>query len=87
MEVQLNLCFCSFFYFLRSNVQCHKQKWRVLFFIRIKLVAHVLACTRAIARIKWRRLVLIPPKNQKGFLSSSAYKVYLHTQGKKRALN
>ena len=49
-------CFCSFFHFLRSNVQCHKQKWRVLFFTRIKLVACVLACARAIARIKWRRM-------------------------------
>ena len=27
-----------------------------LFFTRIKLVASVLACARAIARIKWRRL-------------------------------
>ena len=42
-------------YFLHSNVpdnNCHKQKWRVLFFTRIKLVA----CARAIARTKWIRL-------------------------------
>ena len=48
----LNLCFCSFFRFLRSNVsnnKFHKQKWCVLFFARIKLVARVLASARAIA--------------------------------------
>ena len=51
--------FWSFFHFLHSNVpdkKCHKQKWRVLFFTRIKLVASVLVCARAIARIKWIRL-------------------------------
>ena len=36
--------------------KCHKQKWRVLFFTCIKLVARVLACVSAIARIKWRRV-------------------------------
>ena len=33
-------CFWSFFHFLNSNVpdkMCHKQKWHVLFFSRIKL--------------------------------------------------
>ena len=48
-----------FFHFPHSNVpnnKCHKQKWRVLFFTRIRLVACVLACARAIARIKWIRL-------------------------------
>ena len=34
----------------------HKQKWYVLFFTRIKVVAHVLVSTCAIACIKWRRL-------------------------------
>ena len=51
--------FLSFFHFLHSYVpdnKCHKQKWRVLFFTRIKLVASVLACARAIASIKWIRL-------------------------------
>ena len=46
-----------FFHFLYSNVRdnkCHKQKWRMLFSTRIKPVAHVLACPRAIAHIKWR---------------------------------
>ena len=50
----------NFFNFLHSNVpdnKRHKRKWRVLFFIRIKLVARVLACARAIARIKWTRLI------------------------------
>ena len=39
----LNLVFL-FFYLLRSNVidnKYHKQKWRVLFFTRIKIVARV----------------------------------------------
>ena len=43
------------FHFLRSNVpsnKCHKRKWRVPFFSRIKLVTRVLTCARAIARIK-----------------------------------
>ena len=42
-------CFCSFFHFLlfnSPNNKCHKLKWRVLFFTRIKLVARVLACAR-----------------------------------------
>ena len=53
--------FWSFFHFLHSNVpdiKCHKQKWRVLFFTRTKPVACVLACARAIARIKRKRLVM-----------------------------
>ena len=53
--------FSSFFCFLCSNVpdnKCHKQKWRVLFFTRFKLVVRVLACMSVIARIKWRRLLL-----------------------------
>ena len=57
----LNLMFL-FFHFLCSNVpdkKCHKQKWCVLFFTRIKLVMQVLECARAITRIKWRRLVKI----------------------------
>ena len=40
-------CFWSFYYFLSSNVpanKCHKQKWCMLFFTRIKLVASVLVC-------------------------------------------
>ena len=39
-----------FFHFLYSNVpnnNCHKQKWRVSFFARIKLVTRVCACDRA----------------------------------------
>ena len=45
-----------FFHFLHSNVQDNnfqKQKCRVLFFIQITLVNHVLPCARANARIKW----------------------------------
>ena len=45
-------CFWPLFHFFHSNVpdsKCHRQRWRVLFFARIKLA-------RAIARIKWRRL-------------------------------
>ena len=41
--------FWSFFHFLYFNVsdnKCYKQKWRVLFFTRIKLVASVLSCAR-----------------------------------------
>ena len=52
--------FCYFFHFLCSNVsdsKCHKQKWCVLFFTCIKLVAQVLACARVMTRIKWRRLL------------------------------
>ena len=54
--------FCFFFHFLCFNVpdnKCHKQKWCLLFFTRIKLVACVLACVRAIACIKWRRLQVV----------------------------
>ena len=45
----LNLMFLFFLSFssFQSNVpenKCHKQKWHMLFFTRIKLVAHVLAC-------------------------------------------
>ena len=45
----------SFFRFLYSNIadsKSHKQKWHVLFFTHIKLVACVLVCVR----IKLRRL-------------------------------
>ena len=45
----------SFSLFKWDN-KCHKQKWRVLFFTRIKLVASVLACAHVIAHTKWRRL-------------------------------
>ena len=48
------------FRFLHSNApdnKCHKQKLRILFFTRIKLVTRVLACACAIARIKCRRLL------------------------------
>ena len=34
----------------------------MLFFTQIKLVARVLACARAIARIKWKRLIVTPVK-------------------------
>ena len=53
-----NLMFL-FFYFLHSNVsdnKCHKHRWRVLCYIRIKLVVSVLVCVHAIACIKWIRL-------------------------------
>ena len=49
-------CFWSFFCFLHSNIpdnKCYKQKWHVLFFKHIKLLASVLACVRVVARIKW----------------------------------
>ena len=50
-------CFWSFIFFIPvSQNKCHKQKWRVLFFMRNKLVARVLACFRAISSIKWKRL-------------------------------
>ena len=48
-----------FFYFLHSNIpdkKCHKQKWCMLFFTHIKLVAHVLASACPITHIKWIRL-------------------------------
>ena len=49
--------FWSFFHFLHCNVpNSYKQKWGVLFFTCIKLVARILACVCAIACIKWRRL-------------------------------
>ena len=51
----LNLVFL-FFHLLRSNVidnKCHKQKWRVLFFTRIKIVARVSACVRASNEEDW----------------------------------
>ena len=54
-------CFWSLLNLFHSNVpanKCHRQKWCVLFFTRIKLVACVLACVHAITRIKWRRLLL-----------------------------
>ena len=54
--------FFIFLSFFHSNVpdnKCHKQKWRVIFSARIKLVARVLACARAIVRIKWRGLTLV----------------------------
>ena len=54
----LALCFI-FFHSNVSDNNCYRQMWRVLFFTRIKLVARVLACAHAIARIKWRRLLNI----------------------------
>ena len=57
-----------FFHCFHSNVpenKCHKQKLRVLIFTRIKLVARLLVCARAIARIKWRRLQLDIKNNKK----------------------
>ena len=60
MEVLLNLIFL--FFLSWSSVpdnKCHKQKWHVLFYTRIKLVARVLACARAIAQIKRRRLLSV----------------------------
>ena len=62
-----NLMFL-FFYFVHSNVadsKCHKQKWRTLFFTRIRLVARVLACARAIGRNKWIRLCRVSIMCQK----------------------
>ena len=52
-----NLTFPTF-HILHSNgpdKKCHKQKWHVLSHTH---QTSVLACARAIARIKWRRLVL-----------------------------
>ena len=46
--------FLSFFHFLNWNVpdnKCYKQKWSMLFFTQIKLMAHVLACACALAHI------------------------------------
>ena len=48
----------------RDTQDCYKQKYGVLFFTCIKLVAYVLACACAIARIKWKRLVV--PIHKKG---------------------
>ena len=59
VKEKLIWCFLSFFHFLHCNVpdnKCYKEKWGVLFFTRIKLVARVLSCARVIARIKWKRL-------------------------------
>ena len=44
--------------------KCHKQKWCVLLFTRIRLVAHVLAYAHAIVHIKCRRLALLFFKNE-----------------------
>ena len=35
--------------------KCYKQNWGMLFFTHIKLVAYVLVCAWAMARIKWKR--------------------------------
>ena len=35
---------------------CHKQKWLMVFFTWVKVVAHVLASAHAMACINWRRL-------------------------------
>ena len=50
------LFFLSFPLFHCPNNKCHKPKWCVLFLTHIKLVAHMLVCAHAIARIKWRIL-------------------------------
>ena len=68
-------CFCSLFHFFHSNVpdnKCHRQKWHVLFFTCIKLVACVLACACAITHIKWRRLYILSlsEKSSKQFLQT-----------------
>ena len=55
-------CFWSFLHFLHFNVpdnKWHKQRYCMLFFTYIKLMASVLACASAIACIKWRRLRLL----------------------------
>ena len=57
--IQFDVFDLSFIHFLHSNVPDNKsneQKWHVLFLTLIKLVAHVLACASAVARIKWRRM-------------------------------
>ena len=54
-----DLCFIHFLHCNVPDNKCYKQKWSVLFFTRIKLVAHVLACARVIARIKWKRLFVV----------------------------
>ena len=51
----------EFFHFLYCNIpdnKCYKQKWGMLFFTHIMLMVHVLVCVRAIAHIKWRRLLM-----------------------------
>ena len=66
--------FVRSFILLCSNVpenKCHKHKWHLLFFTRIKLVARVLVCAGAITRIKWRRMhrdvgKLYIPRNKGG---------------------
>ena len=60
MEIQHSIwCLWSLFHFFHSNVpdnKFHRQKWGMLFFTCIKLVARVLVCACAITCIKWRRL-------------------------------
>ena len=56
----LNVMFFVNFFF-HSTVpdnKSDKQKWYMLFFTCINIVVDVLACARAIAHIKWRRLPL-----------------------------
>ena len=81
-------CFWSLFHFFHSNVagnKCHGQKWRVLLFTCIKLVAHVLACVHAITCIKWQRLlcllqigpeILIPSSKQVSAVGGSKWHCY-----------
>ena len=52
------LFFLEFFSSTVLDNNCHKEKWCVLFFAHIKLVAYVLVCSHAIVCIKWRRLPL-----------------------------
>ena len=52
------LFFLSFSSFQCPYNKCHKQKWHMLFFTRIKLVPCVLACVHVITYIKWKRLPL-----------------------------
>ena len=52
-------CFWSSFYLLHCSIldnKCYKQKWGMLVFTQIKLVACVLVCVCAIAYINWKRL-------------------------------
>ena len=53
---QFDVFVLSFSSFQGPNSKYHKQKWRVLFFTRIRLVSCVLACAHEIARIKSIRL-------------------------------
>ena len=51
----LSLMFLFFLSFFLSNVpdnKCQKHKWHVPFFTRMKLLESVLACARAMTRIK-----------------------------------